>query len=312
MLFSSKKWDPRGQHCFITGGSSGTGLALAVLLVQRGAHVSIVARNGERLAKALEMLEQHRQTSNQILKAYSFAVDSESGSAAALNAASKLHEGRCPDALFLCAGASAPAFFVDQTEEALKAGMQMTYWAQAFTALAGTKEMVKQGVKGRIVFVSSVLAFFSIVGYSPYSPGKFALRGLAETLHSELKLYGISIHIAFPATIYTPGYEEENKTKPKITLKIEESDGGDSPEAVATAILKGVQRGSFHITTGFLGELFRSSAAGASPRRSYLLDIVYGLISFIGLPIWRHSVDSTVKAHQKEHREYLRAQGLVA
>ena len=129
--------------------------------------------------------------------------------------------------------------------------------------------------------------------------------GLAETLHSELKLYGISIHIAFPATIYTPGYEEENKTKPKITLKIEESDGGDSPEAVATAILKGekrvlgpdrnvprivliphsigVQRGNFHITTGFLGELFRSSAAGASPRPSYLLDIVYGLISFVSV-----------------------------
>ncbi|KAH9902466.1 hypothetical protein C8Q73DRAFT_661519 [Cubamyces lactineus] len=140
--------------------------------------------------------------------------------------------------------------------------------------------MVKQGVKGRIVFVSSVLAFFSIVGYSPYSPGKFALRGLAETLHSELKLYGISVHIAFPATIYTPGYEEENKTKPKVTLKIEESDSGDSPEAVAAAILKGVQKGNFHVTTGFLGELFRSSAAGASPRPSYILDIVYGMISF--------------------------------
>lgn len=37
--------------------------------------------------------------------------------------------------------------------------------------------MVKQGVKGKVVFVSSVLGYFSIVGYSTYSPGKFALRG---------------------------------------------------------------------------------------------------------------------------------------
>lgn len=37
--------------------------------------------------------------------------------------------------------------------------------------------MARQGVKGKIVFVSSVLAFFSIVGYSTYSPGKFAIRG---------------------------------------------------------------------------------------------------------------------------------------
>ena len=46
-----------GQHCFVTGGSSGAGLALAVLLVKRGAHVSIVARNEERLQAALAELE---------------------------------------------------------------------------------------------------------------------------------------------------------------------------------------------------------------------------------------------------------------
>lgn len=45
------------QHCFVTGGSSGTGLALALLLVKRGAHVSIVARNEEKLQKALAELE---------------------------------------------------------------------------------------------------------------------------------------------------------------------------------------------------------------------------------------------------------------
>ncbi len=45
------------QHCFVTGGSSGTGLALAVMLAQRGADVSIVARNKGRLDKALETLE---------------------------------------------------------------------------------------------------------------------------------------------------------------------------------------------------------------------------------------------------------------
>lgn len=52
------------------------------------------------------------------------------------------------------------------------------------------------------------------------------LAGLAEALRSELLVYGISVHIAFPATIFTPGLDEENKIKPKITLKVEESDGG--------------------------------------------------------------------------------------
>jgi 3-dehydrosphinganine reductase len=41
----------------VTGGSAGLGLALAVLLTKCGADVSIVARNEERLQKALEAME---------------------------------------------------------------------------------------------------------------------------------------------------------------------------------------------------------------------------------------------------------------
>ena len=37
--------------------------------------------------------------------------------------------------------------------------------------------MVRQGIKGKVVFCSSILGYFSMVGYSTYSPGKFALRG---------------------------------------------------------------------------------------------------------------------------------------
>lgn len=70
-----------------------------------------------------------------MLKAYSFAVDSEDGSVAALKAAAEPHGGRCPDALFLCAGASRPGYFVEQTAESLMNGMQISFGAQAFTAL---------------------------------------------------------------------------------------------------------------------------------------------------------------------------------
>ena len=40
-----------------------------------------------------------------------------------------------------------------------------------------SKRMVKEGVKGKIVFVASVLGLMSFVGYTPYTPGKFAIRG---------------------------------------------------------------------------------------------------------------------------------------
>ncbi|KAI9001062.1 oxidoreductase [Trametes punicea] len=311
LFFSPKKWDPRGLHCFVTGGSSGAGLALAVLLVKRGAHVSIVARDEGRLQLALAELEKHRQRHQQIIRSYSFAVNSEAASAAAIKAASEPHGGRCPDAFFLCAGASRPTFFVEQTEELMRSDMDATYGAQAFTALAATKEMVKQGVKGKLVLMSSVLGYMSMIGYTGYSSGKFALRGLAEALHSELILYGIDVHIALPGTIFSPGLEKENLVKPKITLKLEETDGGSTPEEIAERVFDGVQKGEFHITKGFLGHVFRASTAGSSARNSYLLDLFFGLIGYIGLPIWRKTVDIAVHAHRKEHAEYLREKGII-
>ena len=63
--------------------------------------------------------------------------------------------------------------------------------------------------------------------------------GLAETLRSELLLYGISVHAYFPATILSPGFEEENKTKPKITLEIEGADEGLTPAQCAKGLIKG-------------------------------------------------------------------------
>ena len=81
---------------------------MAVLLAKRGAHVSIVARNEERLQQALKELEVRRrvphrafsvahmkpspryhqaarQTPDQILKYYSFSLDSEVGASAAID-----------------------------------------------------------------------------------------------------------------------------------------------------------------------------------------------------------------------------------
>jgi 3-dehydrosphinganine reductase len=64
---------------------------------------------------------------------------------------------------------------------------------------------------------------------------------LADTLHSELMLYGIDVHIYFPATMYTPGFDEENVTKPEIVRKIESTDEGVTPEQAAQALYKGTR-----------------------------------------------------------------------
>ncbi|KAF9259167.1 oxidoreductase [Marasmius fiardii PR-910] len=308
----SKKWNPRGLHCYVTGGSTGTGLALAIILAKKGAHVSIVARGKENLHTALEEIEKARENPGQIFKSYSYSLTEARAAEEALTAACEPHGGRAPDAIFLCAGAARPGYFVEQTPESLENGMNISYWISAYTALAYSKRIVREKKPGKITFVSSVLGYMSFVGYSTYSPAKHALRGLAETLRSELILYNSTVHICFPATIFTSGYIEENKTKPPITLKIEETDGGQTPEQVADALFRGVQNGDFHIATELLGNIFRSSTQGVTPRNNPIMDVVYGMMGSIGLPIWRWSVDSTVKNHREDHQKYLKERGFFA
>jgi 3-dehydrosphinganine reductase len=40
--------------------------------------------------------------------------------------------------------------------------------------------MVSQRIRGKVVFVSSFLGYTTFAGYSSYSPGKYALRGLFD------------------------------------------------------------------------------------------------------------------------------------
>ncbi|KAJ4478179.1 oxidoreductase [Lentinula aciculospora] len=306
---STRIWNPRCQFCYVTGGSSGLGLAVAKALIKRGAHVTIVARNEERLANALAKLEGFRQNPDQIIRSYSFSLTDADASKSALEAASKDHGGKYPDAVFMCAGAATPGFFVEEDAQSMQKGMDNTYWVQAYTALAYTKQIVRDKTPGKLVFTCSLLGYMSMIGYSTYSPGKHALRGLAETLRSELILYDCSVHIMFPGNIDSPGYVEENRVKPKITLEIESTDKATAPEALAIELIHGIERDEFHIAPDKLSNIFRCSTIGATPHHNLLWDGFYALIGWIGLPLWRRDVDSKILNHREEHNEYLTAVG---
>ncbi|CAK5262592.1 unnamed protein product, partial [Mycena citricolor] len=311
-MWFSKGWNPDGKHVYITGGSQGLGLSLALLLAGKGAHISIVARSQGKLDKALQDLEERRQHPNQLFAAYSYSLASATESAAALEAACKPFSGAPPDAVFTCAGGSKPMFFVDMTEDDLSNGMVQGYWVQAWTVLAAAKAMVRAKAKGKITMVSSTLGYMSFVGYSSYSPAKHALRGLADTLQSEFMLYDIDVHIFFPPTMYTPGYETENLSKPKLTLDIESTDEGITAEVAAQALLQGVQRGHTHITADMITDLFRASTRGVTPRNNLLLDPIYDCLAGIIAPIWRMGVDKRVRAHRGEHQQHLRDSGFYS
>jgi hypothetical protein len=57
------------QHCYVTGGSSGLGLALSEYLARQGAHVTIVARDTKKLVEAQAQIK----ASSPLLLSYSCA-----------------------------------------------------------------------------------------------------------------------------------------------------------------------------------------------------------------------------------------------
>ncbi|KIO27102.1 hypothetical protein M407DRAFT_243453 [Tulasnella calospora MUT 4182] len=312
MGWFSKNWDPKGKHCYVTGGSSGLGLAVAIELVKRGANVSIVARTEKTLQDALKTLETHRVSPEQKLAYYSHSLNTVTGAKEALEAACAPFNGQVPDAAFLVAGASAPKFFVEMDEADLRKGMDDGYWIQAFTAFQLVKMTASQQFRGgKIVFVGSTLSYMSFVGWGSYSPAKHALRGLADTLRNECLLYGTDVHMFFAGTMKTPGYETEMKTKPKITVDIE-GDDGYSVEGSAKKMLSGVSAGQAHIAYDLVTSIFRATTRGSTPGHNNILtEIGLTLIGLFGLPVFRWIADRQVRAHAAEHTEYLKSKGII-
>lgn len=193
-------------------------------------------------------------------------------------------------------GSAKPGFFLEQSLEDFEDGMRLNYLGTLYTVKIAAERMVECGVKGHLVMISSTVGLMGLVGYSQYSPTKFAIRGLAECLRQELLPHAIQTHVYFVATIESPGYEEENKRKPAITKEIEGADNSDkSPESRAKILLTGIRKGQFMITSDMTTDLFRVSAIGIAPRNNVILDFFLMLVSWIALPIWRMYADYIVR-----------------
>ena len=109
------------------------------------------------------------------------------------------------------------------------------------------------------------------------------------------------VHTIFPGTIYSPGLETENLTKPGITKKLEESDGGQTPEEVAASSIKGLERGEEMITSGLMALALKAGMLGSSKRNGWgIVDTLMGWVVLIVLVIVRKDMDGTVKQWGKE------------
>lgn len=235
------------QHVMITGGSSGIGKALALKLARAGAHISIIARTSTTLDAAKNEVETARAHSAQRVLALKADVAVAAEVTAAIETA--IAQLGPPDMLIASAGIAHPGNFRDLPLSVFEQTMATNYFGSLYCIKAVLPAM-EQRRTGTIVLISSGAGLVGLYGYTPYSPSKFALRGLAESLRGELKQSGIHLAIAYPPDTDTPQLQAENRTKPLATQMITATAKAWSAEAVADAILRGVQTRAFAITPG--------------------------------------------------------------
>ena len=108
-------------------------------------------------------------------------------------------------------------------------------------------------------------------------------------------MYGITVHLALPASILSPSFiDYEQKIKPELCKKIEGPDEPLTPEQVATRMLKGLFRGAqcrsrlssfpsvglerneYYITVEPIGTMLRNSR-GIVPRNNVVMDTLWGI-----------------------------------
>lgn len=188
--------------------------------------------------------------------------------------------------------------------------MDINYFGTADMSHAILKEWLSpdspvEGQQPRhLVMTTSAVIFYPIPGYTPYTPSKFAIRGLAESLSREVMLYpqDVRVHMVCPGTILSPGFEQEELVKPDVTKKLEESDPRQTPEEVAEACIRGLEKGQFLITVNLLNWVMKVGCLGSAIRNNAIVDgIVAALMMLIVWPIVNIDYHGQIRRWGKKH-----------
>ena len=220
--------DPSGKTALLTGATGGLGRAIARELAEHGATVVLSGRSAEALTDLAAELpgDGHRVAPSDL---------SEPGAAVAL-------ASEAADADLLIANAGLPgsgrldSFSHAELERVLRVNLE----APILLARELAPKMVERGL-GQLVFVASLAGKAATARSSLYNATKFGLRGFALALRQDLAGTGVGVSLVSPGFIREAGlfHDSGARLPPGI--------GTRSPEDVARAVAKAIERDSLEV-----------------------------------------------------------------
>jgi 3-oxoacyl-[acyl-carrier protein] reductase len=172
----------------ITGGNRGIGLAIARSLAQDGFHVVIGSRSGQ-VVDGFDSVAMDVSSAHSVDDAFSH-VENTWG---------------IPEILVCNAGITKDALVMRMSDEDFEDVINTNLTGAFRVAKRATKGLLKLK-KGRLIFISSVVAMLGSPGQVNYAASKSGLIGMARSFARELGSRGIT------ANVIAPGFAETDMT----------------------------------------------------------------------------------------------------
>lgn len=248
------KFSLNGKVVLITGGSRGLGLILARKLAAEGAKLALCARSADKLELARQELEQSGAT------VLTMPVDvTDRAQVKTMIHDVIRHYGKL-DVLINNAGivqvGPQETMGIKEYEQA----MDTNFWAPLYAIDAVIPYFKRQG-EGRIVNITSIGGKIALPHLLPYSASKFAIVGLSEGMHTELKKLNIHVTTVVPNLMRTGSPRnidvKGNHEAEYAWFKVSDSSPllSQSAELAAENIIKALEYGESETVLSLSGKL---------------------------------------------------------
>lgn len=177
----------RGRKAIITGGTTGIGRAIAVLLASEGVEVFVCGRSAEHLADALERIRE-------VGEGNGVSLDLADPDQIENFFALARRQLGAPDIVIVNAAVPARALS-DMSAEEIRYAVAVDFTAYLLSAKAAQQALVD---KGDIVLVGSMSAHVLGPGSTVYAGMKAGIAGFSEALRRELGPQGIKVSLVEP------------------------------------------------------------------------------------------------------------------
>jgi len=219
-----------GPYALLAGGSYGLGGAYAEALARRGMNIVLIARDKKKLDETAKRLKE--QYSIDVKPLALDLGDFE-------NVKANIEKLNVSIGLLVYNAAFAPiGLFETKSEEDLAAAASVNVRTPLLLTRYLCDSMIKNK-RGGIVLMSSIAGTQGSPKLATYAATKAFNAILAEGLWKELKGHGIDVTACVAGAIFTPGYQQAEKSKP--------APGSMAADVVAEQTLNALGKGPIFI-----------------------------------------------------------------